>query len=751
MIQLCYRACTVIALLTGPHTVHASRADSLAGQSGSGGSRPGTAKVQAIAISTPVRLDGRLDELFWAVADSIENFRQREPDAGAPASERTVVKIVRDANALYVGVRAGDRDPSQTRASQLRRDSDLESDDNVALLIDGLHDLRSAFVFQTNPRGAMWDAQVTGTSEPDANWNGIWEVATSMDDSGWTAEYRIPFRTLRYQPSTDLSFGFNVRRFIRHKNEEDLWTSFGRTEGFYQLQNAGTLGGLGGLRRGRDLEVRPYALGRAIESEHDIGGGQLHPAKSDVKVGIDTKLAASPTLTADLTVNTDFAEVEADQQVINLTRFPLQFPEKREFFLESNGLYGFGSQSLATLFYSRRIGLLDDQIVPILAGARLYGRLGPWSVGLLEARTGDPENANDAVVRLKHDVLERSSIGVIGTIRSVAGAPSAERAAGVDLDFPLVVRGQNLEPFVWLASTQRPLVAGSPVAWRVGIDYPNDLWDNFVSVARVQSGFSPPLGFVNRDGVLVSTGHVNFMPRPHALGIRQLDVEFPIPSWSIYANEHGSLGRSADWQTAEFEWRPLGGVMGSGDRFEANVQRFLDAPTEPFDIFPGVMVAQGSYWWTRGELWYETSSGRSLSAFALVSWGGFYGGRSIVTSLSSTWRPGGHLILTLGLDRSAVKLPEGHFDAVTANARIEYAFSTRAGLLAFVQHGNEAERADFNVRFHWIPVIGDEVFLVWNSSYTTASNARFRFPETQALSRPLNGAIILKAVHRLAL
>src|SRR5207249_4937907 len=223
-------------------------------------------------ISSPVRLDGHLDEPIWAVADSIVDFRQREPDAGAPASERTVVKIARDASALYVGVRADDRDRSQIRATQLRRDSDLESDDNVALLIDALHDLRSAFVFQTNPRGAMWDAQVIGTNDPDANWNGIWEVATSMDDSGWTAEYRIPFRTLRYQPSTDLSFGFNVRRFIRQKNEEDLWTSFGRTEGFYQLQNAGTLVGLGDRRRGRGLEIRPHALVSAIESEHVVGG-----------------------------------------------------------------------------------------------------------------------------------------------------------------------------------------------------------------------------------------------------------------------------------------------------------------------------------------------------------------------------------------------------------------------------------------------------------------------------------------------
>jgi hypothetical protein len=293
--------------------------------------------------------------------------------------------------------------------------------------------------------------------------------------------------------------------------------------------------------------------------------------------------------------------------------------------------------------------------------------------------------------------------------------------------------------------------APSAVAWRAGVDYPNDLWDNFVSIARVQSGFLPPLGFVNRPGVLSSTGHFDFMPRPHGLGIRRLDLEVPIPSWSIYADEHGSLTRPADWQTAEFEWRPLGGELESGDRFEANVQRFLDAPTTPYEIFPGVTVLPGRYWWTRGELQYEASGSRALSGFALVSWGGFYDGRSVEEDLSIGWRPGGHLILGLELDHTAVRLPAGRFDAVTASTRVEYSFSTRTDLLAFVQSNNEDERIDFDFRFHWAPVVGDDVYLVWNSGYTTAADARFRFPAARALNRPLNGAVILKVTHRFAL
>lgn len=700
-----------------------------------------------------VRLDGTLRESFWASADSIVDFRQREPLEGAPASERTVVSVVRDADALYVAVHAYDRAPEAIRATQLRRDADLSSDDNITLLIDSFHDRRSAFVFQTNPNGAMWDAQFSGVDIVNENWNGIWDVVVTRDSTGWLAEFRIPLRTLRFRSGAGATFGFNVRRFIRRKNEEALWHGWGRTQGLYHLLAEGDLVGLGALERGRNVALMPYALARAVAPEHDSLGTRLSDGFVGGKGGIDAKMALSPTLTADLTVNTDFAQVEADQQVINLTRFPLFFPEKREFFLESSGIFAFGTEGRAQLFYSRRIGL--DTLGtpnPILGGGRVTGRAGAWTLGLLDARTGGLDQANDAVIRVKHDVLERSYIGAMLIDRAGPGVGANQRSGGFDIDLPLVARGYNIEPSFWIAGTQNPGIRGTPLAWRYGTDFPNDLFDNFVSLYRIDSGYAPPLGFVRRDGIWETTGHIDYMPRPGVLGIRRLDFEAPIPSWDIIATETSSPGTIADshsWQTATFTWQVLGGSLQSGDEFSARVLRLMDAPTAPFDIFRTVSIDAGRYWWTRSQLQYQTSLGRPMSVGTVIGWGGFYDGRSVDASLSGTWRGGGHLIAGIDVARTEASLQSGHFVATQASGRLEYALSTRTDFLSFVQFNNENRRVDFNLRFHWIPQTGDDVYLVWNSGYTTDPAAPYRFPARHALSRSLNGAFVVKAVHRI--
>jgi hypothetical protein len=707
--------------------------------------------MKATRLAEEVRLDGRLDEPSWARADSITDFRQREPVEGAPATERTVVKLARDATALYVGVRADDAGVAGLRATQLRRDADLEVDDYVMLLIDGFHDRRSGFVFRTNPNGAMWDAQFDGLDDANENWNGIWSVAVSRDSTGWTAEFRIPFRTLRFRPESGGTIGFNAQRLIRRKNELDLWRGWGRTEGIYRLLYEGDVAGFDDLRRGGGLEITPYLLGRATATDHDPEGRALQPGKAAGKAGVDAKLALSATVTADVTVNTDFAQVEADQQVINLTRLPTFFPEKREFFLESSSIFDFGTPGVVQPFYSRRIGLGGDgQVVPILAGGRAYGKVGPWTVGVLDLQTGTGDRANDLVLRVKHDLLARSSVGGIATQRLTArGGP--ERLAGLDLDLPLVVGGLNLEPSFWLMGSETPGVAGTPLAWRYGTDFPNDLFDNFISLYRIDAGFAPTLGFIQRTGIWKTTSHIDFMPRPHLLGLRQLDLLFPIPSWDIIADASGSPFRSRDWQTASFEWRPLGGDFQSGARFEVNIQRFFDAPADTFPVFGGTQVPPGRYWWTRGELQVQTSPSHPFSLSSLVSWGDFYDGRNSELDLQGDWRGGGHVLLSGSLSRNRVALPSGKFTATLVAGRVEYAFNTRTSFLGFVQYNNEDQRIDFNLRFHWIPTIGDDLFVVWNSGYTTDPAAPHRFPGWPALARPLNGAILVKASHRFPL
>ena len=705
---------------------------------------------QVRRTAEPIRLDARLSEPVWHAVDSIVDFRQRNPIEGAPASERTVVKLLRDADRLVVAVRAYDRDMGAVRSTQLRRDADLSSDDNVTLLIDSYRDRRSAFLFRTNPGGAMWDAQLTGLDNVNENWNGTWDVATRRDSVSWVAEFIIPLHTLRFGRGNDV-VGLNVRRFIRRKNEEDLWQSWGRTQGLDNLLNTADVLGFADVPHDRPIELRPYALGRVVAPSYDASGVRLAPGADDAKAGLDAKLGVSPTMTADLTLNTDFAQVEADQQVINLTRFPTFFPEKRQFFLESSGLFDIGTPGRVQLFYSRRVGLDTLGIpVPIVGGARLYGKQGRWAVGLLDARTGGTEDANDVAVRVARDVGARSTFAAMFTDRILVGRKSSERGGGLDLDFPLVVRGQNVEPHAWLMGTRTPGTPGTPLAWRLSTDYPNDLFDNFVSLYRIDDGFAPSMGFVRRTGIWETTGHFDFTPRPGVFGIRQLNLT-PIPSWDIIADRQtGDLTRPSTWETADFEWHVLAGDLESGDAFEVNVQRDLDAPTTPFEIFRDITVAPGRYWWTSGNVQFESSPGRPLSVTSILSAGQFYDGHSRSAELGGMFRGGGHIILGATLDVTAARLSAQRFTATQVTGRLEYAVSTRAVFLAFAQFENEERRADFNLRFHWIPKIGDDVFVVWNSGVTTDPSAPWRFPTARAFSHPLNGALVVKAVHLLS-
>jgi hypothetical protein len=543
----------------------------------------------------------------------------------------------------------------------------------------------------------------------------------------------------------------NVRRFIRRRNEEDLWRSWGRAQGLDNLLYTADASGFGNIGGSRPAELRPYVLARAVAPSYDAAGLRLAPGGGDGKAGLDAKLGVSPTLTADLTINTDFAQVEADQQVINLTRFPTFFPEKREFFLESSGLFDIGTPERVQLFYSRRIGLdTNGAPVPILGGARMYGKQGPWSIGVFDARTGSGENANDLAVRVGHDVLERSTIAAMFVDRSLTGRRTSERGGGVDLDFPLVVSGHNVEPHFWLMGTRTPAAQGTPLAWRISTDYPNDLFDNFVSLYRIDAGFAPTIGFARRTGIWETTGHIDYQPRPSMFGIRRLDLT-PIPSWDIIADRlTGDLSRPPTWQTADFEWHAFAGDLQSGDHFEVNVQRDLDAPAARFDLFRDISVAPGRYWWTSGNVQYETSPGRPLSASTIVSTGQFYDGHSSTAEVGGTVRGGGHVIVGATYSVTSARVSGGAFTATQLTGRLEYAISTRASFLGFAQYQNEERRSDFNLRFHWIPKIGDDVYVVWNSGFTTDPISPWRFPRGRALSHPLNGALVVKAVHRLA-
>ena len=714
------------------------------------GAQAPRSRVVARQAAAGVPLDASLLDPVWLEADSLTYLTQREPHEGEPNTQRTVVKFLRDRDNLYVAFRAYDSDPKNIVATQYRRDAELDVDDNVGVAIDSYDQQRTAFEFATNPNGMMWDAQTSITGDINIDWNGIWYVAAARDAAGWSAVFKIPFRTLRFHDGTDVAMGFNVRRFIRRNNEEDLWQSWLRNQGIENLQFEGEIVIAGPLARGLDAELRPNAIFTNAFPEYDSTGAQTAHGVATGKIGMDAKLAVTPTMTADLTANADFAEVEADSQVINLTRFPVFFPEKREFFLESADLFSFGATLRNQLFYSRTIGLDPLGVpVPILAGARIYGDAGDWTLGTLGVRTGGSDDAVDIVARVRRNVLARSYIGAIATVHSGPGVNGTFNSAGIDLDFPLRVGGQNIEPKLWIAGTQSPGIPGTPLSWRAYVDYPNDIWDNFAAIYRVDAGFDPVLGFVQAVGIRETNGHINWMPRPESGAIRNYDIQFI--SWDVIAGLEGAATNATNWQYANFDVRPFGLQFQSGDHIAFDIVRALDGPDTAFTIFPGVIIPPGQYWWTSYTASAQLAPGRVVSGSLALTGGGFYDGTQRTVAASVTWRGGGRVSVGADVSLSDVHLSQGDFTAEQTALRFEYDFGTKLSLFGFAQHTNTEQRADFQFRLHWIPRVGDDLFVVWNSGYTTWRLAPYRFPSWDALPRELNGALAIKVAHRIPL
>ena len=694
--------------------------------------------ARVIQATTTLRLDGVPDEPAWLTADSITDFTQKEPAEGRPATERTVVRLLATPGGLWVGVWAYDAVPAAIRHTALRRDSDFESDDAFTLLLDPLRDRRTGFLFAVNPNGAMRDAQLIDFETTNTDWNGVWDARARITPLGWTAELFIPWQTLRYHPNTDV-WGVNFRRLIRRNNEEVLWRAWRRTEGILFLPHEGAVAGFSGLPRRAIAELRPYGAvtgqARALQYPPDGNDSLLSLGSAGLKAGVDAKLAPAPTLTLDLTANTDFAQVEADDQVINLTRFPLFFPEKRHFFLESSGIFKYGLIDHATLFYSRRIGLdtLGNPI-SLTAGARLTGRLGRDQVGLLAVRTGDPENAVDLVARVKQDVFSRGYIGGVFTSQSGPGVSGGARlAGGADLSVPLFVHGQNLVLAAWAAGSKDSGPSPTATAWRIYVDYPNDVMDNFLSLMRVEPGFDPALGFVLETDVVRHTGHFDVFPRPHVLGIRQL--EFSFLSWEGVTHLDGSPSHSL------YEVTPLGAIFETGDEFLVNLKRLQDAPSVPFVIFRGDTIDPGDYHFNRAEIQFASSPGRPVSTSLTASAGDFYSGTSTELDATLTVRTAPHVIAEVDYSQLAARLATARFTARTARLRLDVAATPQLGSTFFVQWDDESDRLTVNARLHWIPSPGSDVYLVWNSAWPTG------LADGVPWSRPARGVLLGKVVY----
>jgi hypothetical protein len=666
-----------------------------------------------------IQLDGLLAETFWARTGVITGFRQQEPLEGEPATEVTEVRIAFDDATMYVGIRALDSNPEAIVGRILQRDRIMEvggfanqlsatGDDVVAIVLDPFHDHRNGMVFATNPNGAEFDALVTDEGgEVNIDWRGIWRVKAARIPEGWSAEIAIPFRTLRYPTDGGVEpWGFNVYRMIRRKNEEVLWRSWSRdNEGFNRISQAGHLSGLTELPRpGLNLEVKPYALGGSTQERDELTGAT--PTELDSKIGLDLKTEVAGGLVLDLTLNTDFAQVEVDDEQVNLTRFNLFFPEKRDFFLENAGIFEFGDRGFFEqppflLFFSRQIGISEDGEVPILAGARLTGRAGQQTIGLLNVVTDEAFEepvTNFAVVRAKRDIGENSYLGVMLTDRR--SRDTWNTTAGVDGTFWF---GTKLTTEAFLAYTFTEGDGGDDVAFRGAVDYTSDRYGLFFQHMGIGPEVNADMGFVTRTDVHRSRGGGRYTARPSFLSLRKIDFFLGGDYFADFS------GARQDWEigpTLLPEWD-----SGDGGRFEIDFAE--QTVTEAFDLADTVLVEPGVYGANNVQLAFNSSPARPLVGQLQATVGESFGGTVNTLGGSLTWNPTPKVGVTGGYTRNDVSLPNGAFVADIASLRGTYSFSTQATLNAFVQYNSLNDALITNIRFNYIYRPGSDLFLVF--------------------------------------
>ena len=689
--------------------------------------------------SRNITLDGRFTEPDWAQADSITDFRQKDPVEGAPSTERTVVRLLATPGGLAVGWWLYDSDAAHIVRSQVRRDAELRSDDYVSMGIDGLHDKRSAFYFRTNSNGAMWDGEHVDIETGNESWDGVWDVRTSITSEGWFAEMIIPWATLRYADG-DSVMGMNFRRFMPRKNEETLWRAWRRTEGLRFLEKEGIIGNLDGLPRRPRVEARPYVSGESRLPERRYfavrGDTVLAPSASDGNIGLDIKAPITNTITADITINPDFAQAEVDRQIVNLTRFPLFFPEQRPFFTEGSAIFDFGRPQQAQMFYSRRIGLgASGNPVTIPFGVRMQGRAGSSQVGFLAARTSGEENTTNAVLRLKKDFLGRGYLGAMGTFTGETGRP-ASTAGGLDFFLPYIVQGGQNFVITGNAAWSRDSAGGDVGGhYRLMFDYPNDKADIVLRLDRIEAAYDPALGFVAQRGIHRVAGNTSFTPRPRKRNKYIRRYEFNLAGYDLVWGINGGL------DNASFNIKPFGLQFQNGDRVEVTARRRFDAPAETFGLFTGAQVAPGQYWWTRAEMQYQGAEPRAVKLQLTASTGQFYDGTSSDISASIRLRRAPHVLLTLDGQISDVSLPNARFTANTVRLRGDYAFNPRLNTTLFAQWDNQSQRASTNARVRWTVKPGSDLYVVWNSGWQTGLDRPIPF------TRPSRGGLVAKYVY----
>jgi len=681
-------------------------------------------RLRALRVSEAIKIDGRLDEPAWGQAEAAMDFRQEEPNEGQPATERTEVRILFDDRNLYIGIRAFDSDAARIQARDLTRDSDLTNDDKVEVLLDTYHDRRNAYRFAVNPFGTQQDALITDEGrDVNLSWDAPWISEGRRDADGWTVEMAIPLSNLRFREGEDV-WGLNFARIIRRKKEESLWTAWKREFGLERVSQAGELAGVGEIKRRRLLEVKPYATGGWQVGQPQVGepgfdAGVFGTAGLEVaKVGI------TPSLTAEFTVNPDFGQTEADQQVVNLTRFDIFFPEKREFFLENFGNFLFGRETINQLFFTRRIGLTedtrriglteDDERVPLDYGIKVTGKLGPYNVGFLQVQQrqlGDPAGLGIprqqfTIARVKRDIFKRSYIGFMLLNRQGGVTHAYNRAAGVDAEFNIT---DYWKIKAFLAATATPGLRSSFLTGRIQSEYETDRFRLEAIWESIGTNYNPEMGFAERTGVRQYFVEGAYKPRPRFLRkqVRQMEFETFLEYYEDYRTS------KLQTRTLRFGWTTL---FQNSSQTEVNFFQFTDALAHPFEIRPGIVIPPGTYHFNRPSLSYTSDSSKRVIFGLSEEWGDFYSGTRSQTQASLTLRPTDHLLLSVVDSYNLVRLPQGDFSTNLMAGRASYNFSRKLLTNVFVQVNSAAQVTAINARFRYIFRPHSDFYFIYNQS-----------------------------------
>ncbi len=683
-------------------------------------------QLRAVKITDKITIDGRLDESVWADAPKATEFIQREPNEGESISERTEVRVLYDSDNIYFGVTAMDSQAGRVIISELKKDFTVETGDSIQILLDTFHDERNAYEFIVNPAGAKWDAQIANEGrDVNQSWDGVWFVKTRIGDDGWTAEIAIPFRTLKFPRTPVQTWGINFQRTIRRRNEESLWAPVPRIYTVQRVSLAGTLEGLEGIEPGSNIKIKPYIVSSL---------GENGPRKSrdyNIDGGFDVKYGITSGLTLDFTYNTDFSQVEADEQQINLSRYSLLFPEKRDFFLENSGIFQFGvpnatlntgttGQSIFTLlnprpnairndlmqFFSRTIGLSDSgDAIPILGGSRLTGSVGRYQVGFLDIQqpeSGSTHATNFFVGRVRRNVLANSDIGFMVTNKEVSNSSLYNRTVGADANFRF---GQSVSLNGFLAKTSTPGLSGKDLAARTALQYLDRVWQFSGTYTVIQKNYHNEMGFIPRVGIqrFASVAAYTWRPQRWRRFLRDMrphwQVDYVLDATGRIQTKYSDFHHQIDFQNgAEIE-------MGRNPTFE-----YL---SQPFKI-SSVAVTPGDYKFNEYFILGNTDLSRRLSANGRFSTGRFYSGYKHSYLGGWAFRFNYKLSTSVQYTRNNISLAEGRFKQDLLAARVNYGFTTTMFLNALIQYNSDSRQWSSNVRFNIIHRPLSDIFIVYN-------------------------------------